>query len=455
MPEQLQNIINKIKDWWSKYDAKQKAMMISAVAVVVVALAILGFVVSRPTWKILATVTSATDAQSIQSILSENNIDAQMEQQGGAYVFKVKSEDETQAGMLLGTNNIPSARYSIDNVLDGSFTSTEADKQKKYLQFLQDEFADYLESMDTINSAKVTLNIPDDDGTLIANDADSYCSVVVDGTLDEEGAAAVAQYLANQKVKQEAETLMVNKVKNILSESENGTAIFDNTQIAVNLSMDFDDTNKVKYDYSVDDGRTEGYLSSETHSEAQSDSGIAGTPGTDSNDDTTYVIEDGSNTSSSSEDYTRNYLPDEEITTTNGEKGKVDYNASTLSIVAYRYVTYNEDIMKANGELGEQTFEQYAAANGDITKTEVDEDIITAVSNATSIPTANISVLTYDVPMFEYSDSTFKITDYLEIIMALLIFAMLGFVVFKTLRKEEEEEVAEEVSVEGTQRNAV
>jgi flagellar M-ring protein FliF len=32
--------------------------------------------------------------------------------------------------------------------------------------------------------------------------------------------------------------------------------------------------------------------------------------------------------------------------------------------------------------------------------------------------------------------------------MALLIFAMLGFVVFKTLRKEEEEEVAEEVSVE-------
>ena len=484
MPEQLQNIINRIKDWWSKYDARQKAMMISAVSVVVVAFAILGFVVSRPTWKLLTTVASATDAQSVQTLMKDNNIDVQMEQSGGAYVFKVKAEDETQAGMLLGTNNIPSARYSLDNVVDGSFTSTEADKQKKYLQYLQDEFADYLESMDTINSAKVTLNIPDDDGTLIANDADSYCSVVVDGTLDEEGAAAVAQYLAtnlgndntknitildkksnvlfsggdeattagiassNQKVKQEAETLMVNKVKNILSESESGTAIFDNTQIAVNLNMNFDDTNKVKYDYSVDDDRTEGYLSSETHSEAQSTSGVAGVPGTDSNDDTTYVAPDGETTSSSSEDYTRNYLPDEEITTTNGEKGKVDYEASTLSIVAYRYVTYNEDVMKANGELGEQSFEQYAAANGDITKTEVDEDIVTAVSNATSIPVANISVLTYDVPMFEYSESKFKVTDYLEIIMALLIFAMLGFVVFKTLRKEEEEEVAEEVSVE-------
>ena len=484
MPEQLQNIINRIRDWWSKYDARQKAMMISAVAVVVVAFGILAFVVSRPTWVTVTTVSSATDAETVKNLFEEENIEYTLEEQGATYVFKVKSEDETNAGLKLGTNNIPSSRYSMDDVFDGSFTSTEADKQKKYLQYLQEEFADYLESMDNVTSAKVTLNIPDDDGTLIANDEDSYCSVIIDGTMDTEQAAAVAQYLAtnlgndstenitildnssnvlfsggdeatsagiassNQKVKQEAETLMVEKVRNILSNSENGTAIFDNTQIAVNLAMSFDDTNVVNYDYSVDDDRTEGYLSSETSSTAESTSGVAGTPGTDSNDDTTYVVEDSETSSSSSEDYTRNYLPDETITTTNGEKGKVDYTTSTLSIVAYRYVTYNEEIMEANGELEDQTFEQYAAANSDITKTEVDEDIITAVSNATSIPTENITVLTYDVPMFEYKTSARDLTDYLEIVMALLIFAMLGFVVFRTLRKEQEEEMAEEVSVE-------
>ncbi|MCR4675173.1 MAG: flagellar biosynthesis protein [Lachnospiraceae bacterium] len=483
MPEQLQNIINRIRDWWSKYDARQKAMMISAVAVVAIAFGILAFVVSRPTWVTLTTVTTASDAETVKNLLEENTITYTMEEVGSSYVFKVKSEDETNAGLLIGTNNIPSSRYSLSDVLDGSFTSTEADKQKKYLQYLQEEFADYLESMDTVNTAKVTLNIPDDDGTLIANDEDSYCSVIIDGTMDTEQAASVAQYLAtnlgndntenitildsksnvlfsggdeattagiassNQKVKQEAETLMVTKVKNILSESENGSAIFDNTQIAVNLAMNFDDTNTVQYDYSADDDRTEGYLSSETYSTSENTTGTAGTPGTDSNDDTTYVTEDSDTSSSSTEDYSRNYLPDETITTTNGEKGKVDYTTSTLSIVAYRYVTYSEELMTAE-DLGDLTFEQYAAENSDIVKTEVDEDIITAVSNATSIPTENITVLTYDVPMFEYKTAAIDIADILEIVMAVLIFAMLGFVVFRTLRREEEEEVAEEVSVE-------
>ena len=486
MPEQLQRIIDRIREWWDKYTTRQKAMMISAVAVVGVAFGILGYVVSRPTWVTLTTAPTATQATTIQTLLDDNGYNYQMTESGSSYVFKVKSEDATNAGLLLGSNDIPSDGYSIDDVLDGSFTSTEADKKKKYVQYLQEEFADYLETMDAIDSAKVTLNIPDDDGTLIANEEESYCSVVLDlnDALSTEQAAAIAKYLAtnlgndttenitildsssnvlfsggdeataagiatsNQKVKQEAETLMVAKVKGILSGSDTNNAIYDNTQIAVNLDMNFESKNEVKYDYSVDEGRTEGYLSSETSATAESTSGVAGTPGTDSNDDTTYVIEDGDVTESSSEEYTRNYLPDETITTTNGEVGAVDYATSTISIVAYRYVTYSESLMQANGELEEQTFDQFVAANSDIVKTEVDEDVINAVAMATSIPTANISIITYDVPMFEYEPGGRDLTDYLEIIMAILIFAMLGFVVFRTLRRETEEEVAEEVSVE-------
>ena len=80
MPEQLQNIINRIKDWWSKYDTRQKAMMISAVAVVVVAFGILAFVVSRPTWVTLTTVTTATDAETVKNLLEENTINYELEE---------------------------------------------------------------------------------------------------------------------------------------------------------------------------------------------------------------------------------------------------------------------------------------------------------------------------------------------------------------------------------------
>ena len=48
MPEQVQNILNKITEWWKKFNAKQKALLISIVAVIIVALAILAAVVSKP-----------------------------------------------------------------------------------------------------------------------------------------------------------------------------------------------------------------------------------------------------------------------------------------------------------------------------------------------------------------------------------------------------------------------
>ncbi|MBO6215317.1 MAG: hypothetical protein J6N76_07260 [Lachnospiraceae bacterium] len=78
----------------------------------------------------------------------------------------------------------------------------------------------------------------------------------------------------------------------------------------------------------------------------------------------------------------------------------------------------------------------------------MDQDLYQAISDATGIPVENISIMSYDVPMFQESEAGRDIFDYLQIVLAVLILAMLGFVVFRSLRREEEEEVAEEVSVE-------
>lgn len=71
------------------------------------------------------------------------------------------------------------------------------------------------------------------------------------------------------------------------------------------------------------------------------------------------------------------------------------------------------------------------------------------VSKATGISTDNISIVAYEIPMFQYSEGSGRDwTDYLQIILAVLIFAMLAFVVFRSMRPQQEEEVAEEVTVE-------
>ncbi len=67
------------------------------------------------------------------------------------------------------------------------------------------------------------------------------------------------------------------------------------------------------------------------------------------------------------------------------------------------------------------------------------------VSNATGIPTSNISIVSYDIPMFEYSKGSGRgFQDYLQIILAVLIFALLGYVVFRSTRKEKETEIEPE-----------
>lgn len=136
MPERLKAILDKITAWWKKFNTKQRSVLISIVAVVIVALVILGVVISRPTQVELVEAQSASEASTIKGVLEDNNISYEVDSK---LVFFVNKSDEVNAIMALGDNGIPAQAYSIDNVTDGSFSTTEADKQKKYQVYLEDK----------------------------------------------------------------------------------------------------------------------------------------------------------------------------------------------------------------------------------------------------------------------------------------------------------------------------
>lgn len=496
MPEQIQQILNRILEWWRALTTRQKALIISAAAVVVVAIVILVVVVTRPTMVLLIECESAEQSSKVATLLDDNNISYERSDDGMSYY--VEKENKADADILLGTNEIPTTGFTIKDALgNGSFTTTEADKQKYYQVYLENHFEEQLETMKNIRSAQVTLSIPDDDGTLIANEQESYAKVMLDtvdmNTVDDPAtwAANIAKYMAtglgndttnnitiidtdgnmlfaggdemsasgqastNLSLKSKTENAAASKVRTTLANANSDGSVFDAVDVGVNYDMNFDVEEKTRYDYSVDEGRTEGYLDSETYETTESTEGVTGVPGTDSNDnDTTYVMQDYENAESSSEAYTRDYLPDEEITKTQSGVGNINYEDSSVTIVATNYVIYNEDSMEAAGQLEDTTFEEFVAANSARTQVDVEDEVYTAVSNVTGIPTGNISIIAYDVPMFQYSDSGRDLTDYLQIIIALLVFALLGFIVFRTLRNEEEEEVEEEVTVESLMQQA-
>lgn len=91
MPERLKAILDKITAWWKKFNTKQRSVLISIVAVVIVALVILGVVISRPTQVELVEAQSASEASTIKGVLEDNNISYEVDSK---LVFFVNGQQE-------------------------------------------------------------------------------------------------------------------------------------------------------------------------------------------------------------------------------------------------------------------------------------------------------------------------------------------------------------------------
>ncbi len=483
MPERVQNILNRITEWWKKFSTKQKTLLLSLTAVVILALVILAVVMNRPSMVTLITCENTKQASEVKELLESENIDAEISSDG--LTFSIDKKDESNASILLGSNGIPTEGYGIDNVFDGSFSTTESDKNKKYQLYLEKKFEDQLKVISNVANAWVSLSIPEEDGTIISMGQETYASVVLElsGELEEEQTAGIAKFIATEvgndstdhilildsnsnvlfsggdsstsigsansqlSLKSKAEKMVKSEVKGIVL----GTDVYDNVEVGLNLAMDFSTEDYTNQRYYVDEGRDQGYLDSRNTFESEAEGGPAGLPGTDSNDqdNNTYVMQDSEITSSSTSESKEQYLTSQEITRRKNDGGTVDFENSSISVVATSYVVYDENALKADGTLSDITFDEFVAQNSSRVKTTVDDEFYDMVANATGIARENITIVAYDVPFFKYASSGGRdVADYLQIVLAVLIFALLGFVVFRSTRKQQEEEMEPELSVE-------
>lgn len=481
MPEQVQKILDKVVEWWKKFNTKQKVLIGSIAATLILALVILSVVVSTPTMVTLIECETTAEAGEVKALLDgDGGVAYEMSQDG--LVFYVDEKDEATAAILLGTNSIPTQGFSIENVFDGGFSSTESDKNKRYKLYLEEHFAEQLETLSNVEEASVTLDIPYDNGTILAREQDAYAAVILSlsAEMTDEQAFGIAQYIATQlgndttdnilildsdsnvlysgadsdtaigtastqlSLRQKTENMVKNEVKDVLV----GSGLYDHAEVATNLDMDFDQYRETERQYSAPEGQTNGMIGQQSVYESTSIGGAAATPGTDSNDDSTYVIEDNEYTESTVSDTTTVYQNNEKVTDRTSALGKVNYENSSIAIVLKDYVIYDEDTLSASGALDDMTFEEYIAAHSEPVQKEVAEDRYTMIANATGFPVENISIIAYDEPIFQYSTGQKTVSDYFQIILAVLILLLLGYVVFRSTRKEEVAEMEEELSVE-------
>lgn len=490
MPEQVQNILNKILEWWKKFNTKQKALLISLTSVVLLALVILAVVMTRPTYVSLYDAADNKEAAAIKKLLdSDGTLDYKV---SGTTHFEINAKQESEANMLLGTNDYATNGYNLSKadlskVVNGSFSTTEADKQKLYKDYLETKLAEDLAAQDLIESATVSLDIADDDGTLISRMQESSASVSLrlTGSISDTQAYSIARFVATQLGNDSTDkvTIIDQKTSKIiysgadqdsdltllssqLDEQERRAAsiksdikdalaesgLFSNVEVGLNLDMSFQDVEDVVHTYWHNEGMDNGEITSQEIYSASGTGDVGGVPGTYSNSDNTSYYTGGTDGEWSVSNQKTLYSPNEEIKTTTSKGGTINRENCSAAVVAVRNVVYEEDVLKASGALEDMSWEEYKAANGDNRLVENEEEMASYVSMVAKIVGCDESAVEFlciEKPIFVDSEGNGRtLTDILQIALAVLIFALLGFVVFRSTRKQKETEPEPELSVE-------
>ncbi len=471
----------KLMDWWEKFSKRQKIVIIAMVTGVLAALILLLIVLTRPQYVTIYSAKTAKEAQSVIDLLTSQNIEYQTTEDG--LIISINRKDYTDANLLLGSNSIATDAMTIENVTGGGFFTTESDTQKLYVTYLQDYMENMLEGYSFVRKATVQLNIPEKDGTLIAQNKESYASVMLDlnDICTAEQAAALARFCATalgndttdrvtiidtdgillysgtqdttstsqaSSTQQLSETIAAN-MRSEVSRVLTATKQFSSIEVAANVVLDNATRETVTHTYSNEDVEGEGVLVSRDTYNSNTTGGVSGTPGTDSNVETGYVLEDNEYSSAVVSEISEDFVPDEKVVSEQTNPGGIVYDQSSITVTAVTYDIIKEDDVRLRGELEGITWDLYKLNNDIRQRLETEPDLVQAVSTATGIPTSRITILHYKEPYFvDHEGLDLSLSDILQILLIVLIVGLLVFVIIRSMRQAKIEEPEPEISID-------
>lgn len=481
MAERLKELQAKVLEWWNRYTSKQKTMIVSGAVAVIFVFAIFVWVISQPQYVRFRNCSTAAEASTIMEALESAGYTVKITSDGLG--IDIEESQVGQAELTLGSEGLSSIEPDLSDVLSGGFSTTESDKQKLYVDWLQADLEANFENYKAVKDAKVQINYPQQDGTLLAKQEEAYCYILLElnGSFTAENAANMAKAAAARLGNDTTENIVITDVEgNLLFSGENDyttagqassylelndqaesyikskvvqaltmTGQFDMVYAAPHLKFDYSSYEQVDHTYDAPAGRTEGMKSHESGSESENSNGVGGTPGTDSNDEDTYLWADNSGTESSASDFDIDYVPNEHMLKTMTPAGIIDYDDSSITVTAITYNVVREEIVESQGLLDGTTWEEYKAANDISTKMTVDEDFYSAVATATGIDVDSITIVAYRENLFyDAEEAQINWNTVFSIAIIVIILALLAIVILRSMRTNREVEQEEELSVE-------
>ncbi len=483
MQERLKELPKKFLEYWNKWTSKQKTIIISAVAVVIVMIAIFVMVLGRTKYVELGTLEDTKTASQIVTLLRESSIETKLGSDN--LTVLVDEKQYTEAVMTVSVSDmVKSEKFSIADMFDTDLTTTNGERLQRAHLLNESEMETYIKNYyEGVEDVTISYIAKDTSNSILTSSKSIPVAValVTNDYFDEEQAYAIATQVAagvgnfntddvkvtNQKGKvlfngaleeEEDEIDLTDRmaleelVRSNYIDAVTGLFMknfYTEVEVSPHLDINFDNTKEMITEYFPLDGEIHGVLIEEHETASEGENGVGDIPGTDSNDETDYFLLDTTGGAYESSTMDRYYESSFSIKEIVYDTGTVDPKNSSIAISAFRSVFLTEEELEMRGLLDDMTFEEYKSYNSAPVRTEVGEDLYSLVSKGTGIPEENIEIITYDVYNYIAREEVARDwTFYLQILLAVILIAFLLFVVFRGMAPVEVTELEPELSVE-------
>ena len=205
MQEKVKNITEKVKERWKSISKKMKILLGAGLAALIVALIIIGVVLSNKPYATLFTGLNQSDMTGILNYLSEAGITDYKVQNNNTILVPQNQEPALKSQVLMA--GYPSSGYGYDTYFDhvGSLT-TESERNQLVLYGLQDRMAAVICDFPGVVKAGVILT-PGEDNTYVLDSGatlDASASVTVtmeEGKMLTDGQAQAIRNLVSRGLK--------------------------------------------------------------------------------------------------------------------------------------------------------------------------------------------------------------------------------------------------------------
>lgn len=482
MPDRIKQIPGKLLEIWKKYSKKQRVIIISVAAVIILTLGILVFMLNRIQYTELGTFEDISTAKAVTQALGDAGIAYQVANDNVTVL--VDKTKKTDAIFLVTDPAVTGSEgVSLSNLLDAitDISATSSDKEKITALYMQDSLAKTIKEQVGIDDCTIKYYPKENTYSILQSQQETGCTVYLttnsqfDKSMAENIAIGVAASLGNKtadsiKVIDQYNHLLYNgpedeqeeyttktieyreKFMDLMRDQLYSLAVmnnFDDAEFGFNLSLNFEKVNTLMEEYLAADGQEQGLYSTYEKTSSENTSVSGDVPGTDSNDENDYFFQNSTNGNSSSDTEKITYLPSKRTTEITSEWGMFEPATSSMTVVLRRVVTQTEEELEARGLLEGTTFDEYRYANSDPVTLTLDPQFITAFSNASGIPEENISLQAYEFYNFiprEAEETNWDL--YLKILLFALILGMLIFVVFRGMKPVEVTETEPELLID-------